>query len=97
MPEQHGQFYPKPRRIESTGNSYASDSSSFLSTQGWYDNVIAVDPFNSNNIYVGGVDMMKSTNGGTSWFQLTYWDNYYGTPEVHADHMQLYLTRLQLI
>lgn len=58
---------------------------SYLSFQGWYDNVIAVDPFNSQNIYLGGVDMVKSTNGGTSWFQLTYWDKYYGFPVVHAD------------
>src|ERR1035437_8473058 len=62
----------KPGNISSTGPTVGS-SSSFLSTQGWYDNVIAVDPFNSSNLYVGGVDMMKSTNGGTSWFQLTYW------------------------
>ena len=30
--------------------------------------------------------MMKSTNGGSSWFQLTFWDTYYGNPYVHADH-----------
>jgi photosystem II stability/assembly factor-like uncharacterized protein len=68
-----------PGQINSTGYSY-------LSKQGWYDNVISVDPFNSNNIYVGGVDVMKSTNGGTSWAQLTYWTSFYGTPVVHADH-----------
>jgi hypothetical protein len=70
----------KPSNISSTG------SLSFLGRQGWYDNVIAVDPFNSSNLYVGGVDMMKSTNGGSSWFQLTYWHSFYGTPVVHADH-----------
>lgn len=69
-----------PPKITSTG------SLSYLSTQGWYNNVMAVDPNNSNNIYVGGVDMMKSTNGGISWSQLTYWDSFYGTPVVHADH-----------
>jgi hypothetical protein len=70
----------KPSNLNSTG------SLSYLSSQGWYDNVIAVDPFNSNNIHVGGVELMKSTNGGTSWFQLAYWTSYYGTPVVHADH-----------
>jgi photosystem II stability/assembly factor-like uncharacterized protein len=70
----------KPSNISSTGNL------SYLGTQGWYGNVIAVDPGNSNNIYLGGVDMMKSTNGGSSWSQLTYWSTYYGTPYVHADH-----------
>jgi photosystem II stability/assembly factor-like uncharacterized protein len=75
----------KPGNISSTGDQTIS-ARSFLGLQGWYDNVIAVDPFNSSNIYVGGVDMMKSTNGGTSWFQLTYWDPYYGTPVIHSDH-----------
>ena len=39
----------KPANLASTGDSY-------LGSQGWYDNIISVDPFNSNNIYVGGVD-----------------------------------------
>ena len=69
----------KPGNTPSTGYS-------FLSKQGWYDNVIAVDPFNSSNLYVGGVDMMKSTTGGTSWMQLTAWTSGYGYPVVHADH-----------
>ncbi len=69
-----------PPRLTSTGNL------SYLSAQGWYDNVIAVDPFNSSNLYVGGVELMKSTNGGSSWSQLTYWHSFYGSPVVHADH-----------
>jgi len=69
-----------PPKITSTGNM------SYLNNPGWYNNVIAVDPNNSNSIYVGGVDLMKSTNGGTSWSQLTYWNSFYGTPVVHADH-----------
>ena len=70
----------KPSNLASTGNI------SYLGTQGWYDNVIAVDPSNSNTIYVGGVDMMKSTDGGSSWTQLTAWTSGYGYPVVHADH-----------
>ncbi len=73
-----------PQKIASTKTSVGNMS--YLKDQGGYDNVIAIDPNNSNNIYVGGVDMMKSTNGGTSWSQLTYWDPFYGTPTVHADH-----------
>ncbi len=70
----------KPSNISSTG------SLSYLGDQGWYGNVIAVDPNNTANIYVGGVDMMKSTDWGNSWSQLTYWDASYGTPVIHADH-----------
>jgi photosystem II stability/assembly factor-like uncharacterized protein len=69
-----------PQKIAST------DTTSYFRDQGWYDNVIAVDPNNSSNLYVGGVEMMKSTDGGTSWSQLTYWHPSYGTPYVHADH-----------
>ncbi len=69
-----------PPKIKSTGNI------SYLGTQGWYGSAIGVDPFNNKNIYVGGVDMMKSSNGGSTWKQITYWDPYYGSPVVHADH-----------
>lgn len=70
----------KPPTILST------DTLSYLGTQGWYGNVIAVDPNNTADIYVGGVDMMKSSDWGNSWSQLTYWDSFYGTPVIHADH-----------
>jgi len=69
-----------PSTLASTG------SKSYLSTQGWYDNVIAVDPNNSSNIYAGGVDMIKTTTGGSSWSQLSFWNTFYGSPYVHADH-----------
>ncbi len=64
----------------------SEEGKTYLGSQGWYGNVISIDPNNTNNIYVGGVDMMKSTDGGTTWNQLTYWDSYFGTPVVHADH-----------
>ncbi len=69
-----------PPKITSTGNL------SYLGTQGWYGSAIGVDPFNNKNIYVGGIDMMKSSNGGSTWKQISYWNTYYGTPYVHADH-----------
>ncbi|MDI6804899.1 MAG: SdrD B-like domain-containing protein [Bacteroidota bacterium] len=43
--------------------------------QGWYDLHIAVNPQNPDIVYVGNVDLMKTTNGGTSWTRLvTSWD-----------------------
>ncbi len=69
-----------PPKIQSTGGL------SYFRDQGWYDNVIAIAPYDTNSIYVGGVDLMKSTNGGASWSQLSYWDLYYGAPYVHCDH-----------
>ncbi|MCE1188542.1 MAG: T9SS type A sorting domain-containing protein [Ignavibacteria bacterium] len=73
----------RPPNLASTSNL------SYLSAQEWYDNVIAIDPFNSNRIVVGGVDLVASTDGGTTWSQLTYWHLYYGSPFVHADHHAL--------
>jgi hypothetical protein len=53
--------------------------------QGWYDLCLSIDPANANNIYVGGVNTWKSTNGGTSWALNTMWYATGSTPEVHAD------------
>ena len=68
-------------------------TSQFLN-QGWYDNVIAVDPTDSDKVWVGGVDLFRSDNGGANWAVASYWwfqGN--GTPPnngdpqlVHADN-----------
>ena len=62
--------------------------------QGWYDNVIAVDPTDSDKVWVGGTDLFRSDNGGVNWAVASYWwfqGN--GTPPnngdpqlVHADN-----------
>ncbi len=55
--------------------------------QGSYDLCIATDPTNANNVYVGGVNTWKSTNGGSSWSIVNHWTGC-GTPyaqNVHAD------------
>ena len=67
--------------------------SQFLN-QGWYDNVIAVDPTDSDKVWAGGVDLFRSDNGGANWAVASYWwfqGN--GTPPnngdpqlVHADN-----------
>ena len=35
--------------------------------QGWYDNVLAVDPGNANIVYLAGVDVAQTTDGGATW------------------------------
>lgn len=50
--------------------------------QAWYDLALAVSPTNKNNLVVGGVNVWKSTNGGTSFTNSSKWN---GTPYVHAD------------
>jgi len=64
-----------------------SGASNYAGTQGWYDNILAVDPGNQNTLYVGGIDFWKSTDGGNSWTQKTNWYVQAGAPPyVHADH-----------
>jgi hypothetical protein len=53
--------------------------------QAWYDLVIEADPNNANIIYTGGVNVWKSSNGGTSWALAGHWYGGGGAPYVHAD------------
>ena len=53
--------------------------------QGWYDLAVAADPTNAEIVFVGGVDVWKSTNGGTSWNIISHWAGSCSVAEVHAD------------
>ena len=55
--------------------------------QGWYDNVIAVDPVDANRVWVGGIDLFRSEDGGRNWglASYSYFDN--DIPQyTHPDH-----------
>ncbi len=41
--------------------------------QGWYDNAIAVDPKDPNRVWAGGVDLLRSDDGGKNWGLASYW------------------------
>jgi hypothetical protein len=41
-------------------------SNQFLN-QGWYDNVLAVDPTDPEKVWAGGIDLFRSDNGGLNW------------------------------
>ena len=52
--------------------------------QGWYDNVLAVDPLDENRVWAGGVDLFRSDDGGANWGVASYWWFTKGTdPEYH--------------
>jgi hypothetical protein len=53
--------------------------------QAWYDLSIAVDPNNEDVVFTGGIDIFKTTNGGSSWQQISHWYGGFGFQEVHAD------------
>ena len=63
-----------------------SNTGSGSGGQAWYDMSIACDPNNENTIYVGGVNIWKSTNGGSTWSIVGHWYGAGSTPYVHADH-----------
>jgi len=61
-------------------------TSSSCKGQGWYDLCIAVSPTDSNSVFVGGVNMWHSTDGGKSWNIVNQWSNYISSIQVvHAD------------
>jgi hypothetical protein len=45
----------------------------FFFNQGWYDNVIAVDPKDPNKVWAGGIDLFRSDDGGKTWGLASYW------------------------
>lgn len=67
------------------------NNSNFTRGQAWYDLVATVDPNDANTLVIGGIDALRSTNGGTSWTQITTWSlfaaaGYTSNQNVHADH-----------
>lgn len=64
--------------------SCTTDSQDFTRGQAWYDLTLQVHPTNSNIAVVGGIDLYKTTNGGSSWGLISYWTGSCDT-YVHAD------------
>ncbi len=58
---------------------YSSNGTS-MDGQGAYNLAIIVDPTNANTIYIGAINLWKSTNGGVNFNLLSHWA--FG---VHAD------------
>jgi hypothetical protein len=54
-----------------------------LGSQGWYDNVVAVDPDSADSLLLGGVNLYRSTDGAQTATRVDQSDG------VHADHHQL--------
>ena len=84
---------PSPETYELAKPSDADTgipANDFTRGQDFYNLVIEVDPTNDNIVYVGGIDLFRSTNSGTSWSQISKWSNNPGLSAltcslVHAD------------
>jgi len=70
------------------------DGGNDWATIAWHALVVSVSPSNPDELFIGGLDVWKSSNGGDSWSHLSDWALMYygGGPDyVHADqHVQLY-------
>ncbi|MBN2616064.1 MAG: T9SS type A sorting domain-containing protein [Bacteroidales bacterium] len=59
--------------------------------QGWYDLTLAVDPYNAQKVYIGGVNNWGTTDGGKSWEIVNHWSSTCSgkVDIVHADKHRL--------
>jgi len=62
--------------------SQAAVGTNFNGGQAWYDFYMQVNPFDPNYAYVGSIDIWRTTNGGTSFENIT---NGYSGGYVHVD------------
>lgn len=77
-----GTFY----KSEDGGRTFSEISTDYyyLGGQGWYDNVIWVDPTDPNVVIAGGVDLYRSTDAGETFAKISLW--YESPVSAHADH-----------
>ncbi|MCX6244610.1 MAG: T9SS type A sorting domain-containing protein [Bacteroidetes bacterium] len=65
-----------------------------FATIAWHALDIAVDPNDPNSVFIGGLDVHKTSNGGDYWYRVSDWSLMYygGGPQyVHADqHIMVY-------
>jgi hypothetical protein len=71
-------------------NNCGFGSSNQFFNQGWYDNIIAVDPVDPNIVWAGGIDLFRSNDGGANFGQASHWwftrgvDREYAHADNHA-------------
>lgn len=74
------------------GATYAAQNTTttYLGSQGWYDNALWVAPFdaagaaNANTVFVGGLDLWRSTDAGVNFTRISSWSS--APASAHADH-----------
>ena len=63
-----------------SGNETRETTYGFTGGQAWFNLMIESDPGDDQTIYVGGIDLYKSSDGGSSWTTISNW-----TTNVHSD------------
>lgn len=78
-------------RSDNRGNNWQEMSvpgaigmSNFARNQAWYDLTLEIDPVNEDRVFIGGIDVLLTEDGGQTWNQVSQW---FGRTyqEVHAD------------
>lgn len=62
-----------------------SETGSGSGGQGWYDLDVAASPFDKSTVYVYGINVWKSTDGGANWSINAHWVGNGGADDIHAD------------
>ncbi len=76
----------------SVTNPNTSGGGNFANGQAWYNLIAAVDPNNADRVYIGGLDVLVSSNAGSSWTEVSQWYGN-GFEYMHADnHAIVYKT-----
>lgn len=84
-------------KSNNSGNSFSTQSTSpnllgwsvdgtDSGGQGWYDLCIEVDPNDASTVFVGGVNIWKTTDSGVTWNCAAHWVGNATVADVHADH-----------
>lgn len=72
-------------RSEDAGATWTKMSTpEHLQSQGFYDNVIWSDPTDGLHVIVGGIDLHRSRDGGTTFTKISDWR--FAPNSAHADH-----------
>jgi photosystem II stability/assembly factor-like uncharacterized protein len=59
-----------------------------FATIAWHALDIGVNPSNPNDLFIGGLDVHHTTNGGNTWYRVSDWSKMYsggGADYIHAD------------
>ena len=78
-----GEKAPEPATgvWERTHEDYLDD---VCYTYGYYFGTVSVDPSDANTLYIAGVPLLKSTDGGATFESI-------GAPNVHVDHHKVWV------
>ncbi len=69
--------------------SCTNSSEDWTRGQDFYDLTVAVDPNNSDRVFIGGVDLFGTQDAGQNWTQISSWIPICGRPFSHADQHAL--------